>query len=113
MKMKCKTCLYEMTFDPGVIKYIACPNCGRIQGPGTKYICTDKERLSLESVRGTPEENTPRLLYGDVVRLLKLHPWNKGDKCDCGLFEIERTGHIEYYFLADVEPYSEGKHGEK
>ena len=95
----------------------ACPNCGRIQEaphhPGEKYICTDKTRLSLESVRGTPEENTPRLLYGDVVRLLKLHPWNKGDKCDCGLFEIERTGHIEYYFLADVEPYSEGKHGEK
>ena len=109
MKMKCNACLYEMTFDPGIIKYIACPNCERIQGPGTKYICIDKERKSLDAVKGTPEEHSNRLFYGDVVKLLKLHPWNKGDKCDCGLFEIERTGHIEYYFLSDFEPVNGGE----
>ena len=111
MKQKCIDCGYEMTYDPNV--YLACPKCELIQKanhyPGKKYICIDKTRRSLDSVRGTYEENSVSLFHGDTAKLLKLHPGNDGGKCDCGLFEIERTGHVEYYFLSNFEPVKGGE----
>lgn len=97
----CLECGHEINYI-GQPMHVACPKCELIQA--VKYICVDHTRKSLSTVKGTYEENSDKLFNGDTAKLIKLHPNNDGGKCDCGLFEIDRTKHVEYYFLDEFKP---------